>query len=727
MKKTLVKSKGKFKLLLGTISSTFPLTLVISCTIGSKKQDDKAIMDRTDRSKIIVMPSENPELIKPKNIDEITIDNNSDSTIKQADKHFLSFAQLKNMTPREIHQKTKTYNEAKSTFLKYLKANATDYVYENKYDFSTRTNDSNYFKHVKPLGEYGNVGDSKDERTKFFNPRVPLWHNLSQKYLEKFNTEDVKDLNPQSININDVIKINPFGFLPSNLSQLFYYASFESLENLFNIKNIKNIKAVFDDVKGTFELLIFAGDHKYYLRIKNDGKINKSLKKNSDFFQYINDRSIELNINQKVWVDEFVESTQKLDKRLNFSRHSGTAWVIDRIKNTDPDSYEFLLATNIHVFSLRKTFDKSLHTNGVNDTSFDSRWNEFPPGFYDGVHATDTSDNRSTEQYFRTNRIAENKIDDTFGIFELSKHKYINNNSKYVNAFEAYSQYLSAPYYVPRYETEAYIKGEKIDLNNVPENNAQFTTKNSGADFVTLRFKIKKDKLKDVLPKLSEIIDTDTEKDWYINFKKDKFSPLSTQFYAGYSRFWDPFVTSSPAQFRGIKSTGGLISTKRRIIDEHVFRDVWLKYDSELNKEYNSLNDHYKKYEKPFLKDNKEHGMPLTIVDQFSTLYTDIPFGELNLEEGASGSMVIDSSFNVIGILNTSIEDIPGSEMTYLPLSNKDFERVIRKRTNGVVLFQSLSYDYNTKDNKPPHIFDGLIDKLKTDKLETVKFNPKDK
>ncbi|EIN15361.1 Hypothetical protein, predicted lipoprotein [Mycoplasmopsis agalactiae 14628] len=725
MKKTLVRTKNKFKLLLGTISSTFSLTLAISCTMGSKKQDDKAIMNRIDRSKIIVMPPENPSVINPKNIDEITIENNSESFIKQADKHFLSFAQLKNMTPREIHQKTKTYNEANSAFLKYLKVNATDYVYENQYDFSARENDSNYFEHVKPLGEYGNVGVSKDERTKFFNPRVPLWHNLSQKYLEKFNTEDVKDLHPQSIDIDDVIKINPFGFLPSNLSQIFYYASFESLENLFNIKNIKDIKAVFDDINGSFDLLIFTGDHKYYLRIKNDGKANKSLKKNSDFFQYISDRSIELNINQKVWVDEFVEGTQSWNKRLNFARHSGTAWVIDRIKNTDPDSYEFLLATNIHVFSLRKTFDKSLHTDEKNNNSFESKWNEFPPGFYDGVNATDTSDNRSTEQYFKTNRIVENKIDDTFGIFELSKHKYKNDNSKYVNAFEAYSQYLNAPYYVPRYETETYIKGEKIDLNTAPGNNTKFTIKNSGADFVTLRFKIKKDKLKDALPKLSEIIDTEAEKDWYINFKKDKFSPLSTHFYAGYSRFWDPFVSSSPAQFRGIKSTGGLISAQRRIIDEHVFRDVWLKYDSKLNKEYNSLNDHYKKYEKPFLKNNNEHGMPLTIADQFSTLYTDIPFGELNLEEGASGSMVIDSSFNVIGILKTSIEDIPGSKTTYLPLSNGIYERVLRKRTNGVVLFQSLSDDYNTKDNKPPHIFDGLIDKLKADKLETVKFNPK--
>lgn len=68
-------------------------------------------------------------------------------------------------------------------------------------------------------------------------------------------------------------------------------------------------------------------------------------------------------------------------------------------------------------------------------------------------------------------------------------------------------------------------------------------------------------------------------------------------------------------------------------------------------------------------------------------LYIDIFFGEFNFEEGVLGLMVIDLLFNVIGIFNILIEDILGSEMIYLLFFNKDFERVICKRINGVVFF----------------------------------------
>lgn len=55
-------------------------------------------------------------------------------------------------------------------------------------------------------------------------------------------------------------------------------------------------------------------------------------------------------------------------------------------------------------------------------------------------------------------------------------------------------------------------------------NYINFVIKNFGGDFLIFKFKIKKDKLKDVLFKFSEVIDIDVEKDWYINFNKDKFS-----------------------------------------------------------------------------------------------------------------------------------------------------------------------------------------------------------
>nr|WP_307928833.1 hypothetical protein [Mycoplasmopsis bovis] len=82
-------------------------------------------------------------------------------------------------------------------------------------------------------------------------------------------------------------------------------------------------------------------------------------------------------------------------------------------------------------------------------------------------------------------------------------------------------------------------------MKKIPEtlknNFSYFNTKNSGADFLTLRLKIKKTKLKDVLPKLASVIEKDEEKDFYVNFSNKEFSPIKTQFYAGIFKTLGPF------------------------------------------------------------------------------------------------------------------------------------------------------------------------------------------
>ncbi|WP_337904914.1 hypothetical protein, partial [Mesomycoplasma ovipneumoniae] len=47
---------------------------------------------------------------------------------------------------------------------------------------------------------------------------------------------------------------------------------------------------------------------------------------------------------------------------------------------------------------------------------------------------------------------------------------------------------------------------------------------------------------------------------------------------------------------------------------------------------------------------------------------------------------------------------------------------IVREQTNGVILFKSLSDDYLEKNNSP-HLIYGLREKLKKDKLETIKLN----
>nr|WP_237023638.1 DUF31 family protein [Mycoplasma mycoides] len=371
------------------------------------------------------------------------------------------------------------------------------------------------------------------------------------------------------------------------------------------------------------------------------------------------------------------------------------------------------MATNIHVFSLRKTFDKSIFNNKVSD----QKLKEFPVGFYDGKNTKDTDDNRNMKVYLKANRTK--KIDNKNGLVETDVDK-----NESFDAFDVYSQYLVAPYYTPRYSADnIYFKDFSKKSLYFNDNDYLSKTNNSGADFLTLRLKIEKDKLKKLLPSLEKIIGKKEEKDWYVKFSKNKFSSLQTQFYAGYPKNWNPFISGT--QFRGLKSKGGLVATQRKILEDIYFRDIWLKYDQKKNKEYNSLNNNWKKYEKPFI--NNEHGMNLTIADQFSTLYTNIPFGQLALKQGASGSMVIDSSFNVIGILNTEVQDVPGSKYISIPLpeyAGRKFTLPAYVQTNGVILFNSLSNDYLTKNNESPKIIDGLIEKLKEDKLKTISLNP---
>ncbi|MBT1344125.1 hypothetical protein FCL94_03575 [Mycoplasma bovis] len=708
-----IKLEKKFKLLLGTITSVAPLSFVLSCTNVTNNKEQNS-------------------------------DTEAKTPIKRADKHFLAIDQLIKLSPREIHSKTKTYIEKNKEFKNFLKTRNINFISE-EYPRHEDELDKEYWSYAKYLGEYGNHGDDSYQKTQFFNPSIPIGHYLNHQHLEKFSEEEVKGLEVKNIDLSSLIRNNPFGYLPSNLSQLLSYATYESIEKKFNLRNISNIKTSYDDIKGVIYLLIYTNNNKnkhYYLINKDN---NKELKANIDFFTYIKDRSIELNVNAKQWV-----STVDQQKGIfNFPKFLGTAWVIDRIKNkNNNDHYELLLATNMHVFNLRSTFDKTYHydkfknVNGYKDEDFG--WKEFPPGFYDGIKTNDSGDNRNIEPKpaFKVNRIKENSLDLDFGVFEKNKYKYELDHNDRIDAFEdAYAQYLDAPYYTPRYESNnTYLKAIEKNSETLKNNFSYFNTKNSGTDFLTLRLKIKKTKLKDVLPKLASVIEKDEEKDFYVNFSNKEFSPIKTQFYAGYSRHWDPFSKKS-SQFRGVKSEGGIISTKRRIVDENWFRDVWLRYDEKLNKEYNSENNLWEKYQQPFIKkkdkDDKyqlikeEHGMPLTTLDQFSTLYTNIPFGDLNLKEGASGSMAIDSSFNVIGILNTRVDNVIGDKKVIK--FDKPYGKdgiidgiVVRPQTNGIVLFKSLSDDYIGKD-KQPFIIDGLKSKLINDKLETIKLNPNSK
>ncbi|WP_427902667.1 MAG2960 family serine endopeptidase lipoprotein [Metamycoplasma alkalescens] len=522
--------------------------------------------------------------VQPKNPEENSIPNpNSNPQPNQPetspirnepkDSHLFELEKIKKLTPYEILKETKTFKEETKKFEDFLKKGP----YNNGIDFTFLNSDKEinegYWNFVKNLGEYGNLGETQIKRTKYYNPNIPLYGMMTQKYLDTFEELEKNGAINKNFSFNDLIKNNPFGFLPSNLSQMLFYINFLSLEQLFSVKNITKIKSRFNDIDGTFELLIFTTENKYYFQ--TDKEKDNALKSDVDFFKYIYDRSFEIIFKTKQW-----EFPHKFSNQFRFThtQKSGTVWVIDRITNTDPEYWEFLLATNIHVFNLTNTFDKTIYEKYNKNV-----WNTNLPGFW----ANNTRDQNLERKnvYLKTNR------GDTF---ELNNDFVVIDNGKNLSdSFSAYDQYLTAPYFIPRYNVSNIYLNDRDDLEKFFGSNKtkHVKTNNAGADFVTLRLKIKKNKLKNIFPNLENIIGTNKEKDWYINFNQNHFSLLKTQFYAGYPLKRNDNQNS---EFRGVKSTGGAISSQKRIIYENDFQKLWLKYDKDLNKEYNSVNDNWK-------------------------------------------------------------------------------------------------------------------------------------
>ncbi|WP_427902951.1 MAG2960 family serine endopeptidase lipoprotein [Metamycoplasma alkalescens] len=545
-----------------------------------------------------------------------------------------------------------------------------------------------FWEHAKDIGFYGHYGNNSREKVAFYNDHISVDGMVKQSYLNNFNEKDKDDAKVIKLNHYEIIKKNPFGYLPSNLNQLFYYMNFKSISKLLNIENIIKIQSNFNDEIGEIELLITnKNNQKYYLKID---KTNTSyLKSNLDFYQYIYDRSFMMLYYGTEW---FRDPFRIQKEHLGHTSSGGSMWVVDRIINKEAekqDYWELLVATNIHVFSLNKIFDKSLYFR-KNDNNINSKW--WKAGFYDP---------NDWDNYWNN---LKNRTNAKFMTLR-AKDEFLSSNSAYVDkneaipTIESYSQYLDMPYYTPRYEINDFMIDHPDTAGKWFEEYDSETrigkTKNAGADFVLLKIKIKKSQLKLILPKLDEIIGTNKEKDWYIGLGKNELmSPYKTQFYAGYPNF----------SFKGNKSIGGIISTQNRYVKDDDFKSLWVRYNESLNKDWNSHKNNWEEYTKPFVEN--EHGMPLNILTQHSTLYTRIEKNEKHnaLDSGSSGSMVIDSSFNLVGI-------------NYL--LTEDFEH--DTTTNAINLIQGQG-DYKNKNDG--NILENVIKKLKSDNLHTIKLNP---
>ncbi|MDW2834932.1 MAG2960 family serine endopeptidase lipoprotein [Mesomycoplasma ovipneumoniae] len=620
------------------------------------------------------------------------------------DDHYFDQNFLLNHSVMQIIQNTPKYQTGVHNLYTFL-YNGDNNQPINFLDPNDPNRNKRFWELAKNVGHYGDFGKNNDEKLMFYNRGISYNGMAEQVYLPKFSETQSSGASSNSENLTEIVKKNPFGFLPSNLSQLFYYMKIDEIGKIFKIANLKKVSANFDDKKGEISILFESGDGKK--QIWKSSSTNSNLKKDVDYEKFIYDRSFSLGVyGYKYFQNPYIWN----DYGTHAFKENGTAWVLDRITNNDTnsDSYELLVGTNIHVWNMAQIFDKSMYFFDVNNQSEKSKiWNAgFVDQSYKFISEKDTKNADKSRPFFTAARsehlISDNKYENTYP------------KIKEYPVFDAYDSYLSAPYYTPRYKVDG-IMGHDVDvgykyLDNYNEATRVGTTKNGGSDFVILRLKIKKTDLEHILPELKKAIDSGIEKEWHIGLgRNEKFSPIKTQFYGGYpvatkdneNGDWDKGVN-----FKSNKSTGGIINTRSRVINDSLFHGLWTPYNDAENKDWNSKHEKWKNYQKPFL-DNLKHGMLKMVLNQHSNLYTKVNSkNKLDaLGPGSSGSMAIDSSFNLIGINYSYSTDSESNTFS-----------------NAISLMEGQS---TYLDGFNGNIREDFKKKLQKDGLYTVKINPK--
>ncbi|MGX9364197.1 MAG2960 family serine endopeptidase lipoprotein [Mycoplasma sp. 527] len=643
------------------------------------------------------------KVIRNHELQKLNTDINSTTNNSKTDspKHSLGFDLIFNKSTQKFNDanaivtQTPYYKKKLQEFKNYLKTANNN----TGLDLSNNRLDLGFLNYLKEVGIYGEYGDNDEQKWRQFFNGYNKEHMMKALFLDTFdtipnNSIEIKQDENIANKIKGIIRNNPFGYLPSNLSQFLYYIDLDTIKKMIDFnQEIEEIKAKHNDLSGEITLLFKTKSTQFRHLTLNTS--NSLLRKNDDFYQYIYDRSFSLNY-KGIYT---VRPPFGGNPSQRYTSTSGTAWIVDRIDNkittnkNGGEEYEFLVATNAHVASLTHIFDKSIvynkNTDKKNINNFVGR---LDPNFNFNKHNYETADNGEI-------------INDYQKYFKKPLNTHQGTDTK--------SQYLDWIYYTPRFSSKG-LRANRAVTNFFDEltdaNNRLGTVKNGGADFAILKLRFTKNNIRDLFPTLYEILDTPAEKDWYIGFgnetnkQKNHESPIQTHFVLGF-----PDVDGT-IKLNAARSQGGYIETKNRVVDNDKnnkdnFNSLWVRYNEKENKDWNSIDNKWMDYEKPFGK-APEHGMPKNILQQMTTLYLDNEKNE-SLDSGSSGSMVIDSRFNLIGINFIHIVESDNSE----------------NRGNQIILFRGESeYDPKEFSGDIKHDF---ITKLEVDKLKTIKLNPK--
>lgn len=642
---------------------------------------------------------------------------------KFVDKHIFELNQIKEMkSVDQLIKETPLFKTSLNNFM----FNLLNYDWGNGqkgFDFvhNITTNrqdmDKKFFELLKDVGIYGNYKINSDfDLIKFYTYAIEKEFMTEQKTLNLPSNETKANAKKETISnideINELIKQNIFGYLPSNLSQYFYYLKLDDIKRIFGFsKEIKEVYSEFDDELGKVNFYFEFSD-KTIIEKSINKSIFTNLKKNIDYKQFIYDRSFIFETN--LWKYDKVNPLVNIGYKFNDHKLAGSAWILDRI--IDPDlqnkgKYEFLVGSNLHVFDLTHGFEKK--SNYFNK-DYVENWNG---GFVSKVNAGDRwiyndkiekhikENNKyySYETLERTNQRVPVKFSkyDIHDVTELESQLDGNKTikkSSILSSTIGSDNYLDLVWYTPDFKGDnirAYNDSDsKYFFGDNYDKNYMGTTDAGGIDFAIAKIVLTLEEIKQLFPTLYNVINTPKEKEWYIGMGNDELTNANNTIIIG---------GFPELEWGSNKSIGGRIKTRDRLVSSpDNTQKYWTRYNEIENKRFNKYNGREEWYKKPF-RDDLSHGMAIEKVLQNSVLYTKISSGEYLLG-GASGSMAIDSKFNLVGVLYNGVFEPDNLASPF---------------TNSIALLNSHSKFKNWEGS----VKNDVIKKLKKENTKTIKLN----
>ncbi len=630
----------------------------------------------------------------------------------------------------------------------------------------------NFFDLNQEVGIFGEYGHNQYEKMRYSPKKIMVGYDMQQKYLNQSDFSVQSQAIDYPINLDAIIQANQFGYLPSNLSQFLYYVDYAGLQTIFNLDTpIIGIQMDFDDYLGSGDIyLTLQTNQVYHVHLDTH---NSYLKCENDFKNYIFERSFVFHTptfyQTSVYVDPFGKGNSQV--KISPEAKQGTAWILDRIVNPELEQqgqYEFLVGTNMHVLDMSEAFNKDRHL-ATGASQWDTQTPTWKPNvlertydqFWDGGFKSqktlwnDISDGpivtmpSEPKKYTKHDVIKERKPD--------GKSYYTITKSVHDNVLDAQqdtqeqnfqnspinfdnTNYLDLVWYTPSFTTTgSYTSKDSASSYPVfdPSNQANETNNlqtglesyngchvgkisNAGADFAITKIILTKHQIETMFPSLNKVLNTPKEVDWYIGLGPQNHaatvSANSTLFIGGYPN----------NSWQAIKSSSGKIQTQPRYIpnERNTYQTYWTKYDAVLNQEantYRGLVDWYAQHQahSPSMDVTQNQtylpkGMQIKkiLLQSFITYDQD---GTNNSEQawlahGSSGSMIINSRFELVGV----------HDKLYLYNQPNSDQIDPNSHYNSGLLINN----YTQENHNQFSIIDQVIQKLQSEQTHTLKLNP---